>query len=121
AGRHGARELVADGMAALVLRDGRVVRQRESRVSGRGPRSGVEGVAVVGVDDVTGAAAGGAEVARMVVRATERQVRSVEARLMEVDEGGADAEARAASAVAELDVGASGLILAVRITDLGRL
>ena len=97
-GRHGAAELMADGMSLLVLRD-RLVPGEEAGVPVLGPRSG-------GADrqsfacDVAARAAAGAVVARMFVRAEERQMRIVEADLVQVDEAG-DAASRSAAAVAE--------------------
>src|SRR5258708_40035768 len=48
-------------------------------------------------------------------------MRIVETRLVNIDERGRDAEAGAASARSQADVGTSRFVAAVRIADLGRL
>src|SRR5262249_37052631 len=104
-----ARELVADRVAGLILWNRRV------QGSGLAPavlrvRTGVLRVAVVAVDGVAGRATGGAGVARLGVRAEEPQVRIVQARLRDVDEGTRDAVAGRGSAVRRADVGPARLV-----------
>src|SRR5882762_3191339 len=72
--------------------------------------TGVRGLAIVGVDDMAGAAAGGTVVTRLVVRAEEPHQRIVEARLGQVDQRHRDAPAGAGSAVRRADVGAARLV-----------
>src|SRR5260370_30895393 len=55
----------------------------------------------------------------MVSRAEEGKVRLIEPRLVQVDEGGRDAQTRAASTIAEANVGAAGFSLRAGIADVG--
>src|SRR5476651_1328151 len=114
-------------MPGLVLRNGWIACRRlavvaEARVDAR-----VLFVAVVRVDRVAGAAAGGAVVARLVARAEEPQVRIVQARLGDVDDGHRDAASRAGPAIRLANVGTAGLVEflqrsgAVGQADLGKL
>src|SRR4051794_10191356 len=55
----------------------------------------------------------------MIVRAEEGEMRIVEPRFVEIDEGGGDAQAGAAAAIAEADVRLPGFTLGRRIADVG--
>src|SRR5437588_7558941 len=77
-------------------------------------------IAIVGVDDVASRAAGRAVVAGMIVRAQEREMRIVEPRLVEIDEGGRDAQAGAAAAIAEADVRLACLSFRRWVADVGK-
>src|SRR3954452_15767279 len=55
----------------------------------------------------------------MIVRAEERKMRIVEPRLVEIDERGRDAQAGAAAAITETDVGLSCFPFRRRIADVG--
>jgi len=71
--RNRARENVFDGMAGLVLRDGRIGRSAEPGVAERRVGAGMQWIAVVRVNHVAGRASAAAIVARMIVRAGKRQ------------------------------------------------
>src|SRR6266446_10152743 len=109
-GRNRTRELVADGMAGLVPRDGRVLRRALAGMAVFRVRPRVPRVAVVGVHGVARAAAGRAVVAGLLVGAEEPQVRIVQARLGDVDERHRYAAARRRAAVRLADVGPAGLV-----------
>src|SRR5437763_10841241 len=55
----------------------------------------------------------------MIVRTEEGEMRIVEPRLVEIDERGRDAQARAAAAIAEADVRLACLAFGRRIADVG--
>ena len=113
-------EAVFDGVARLVLRDGRVGVHGQAVVPVLGIRPGVDAGAVVGVDHMARATAGGAVVARMVVGAEEVERRVEEARLVEADEGRIDAVLGAEAANAEACVDRpAGVFLRLRDADLG--
>ena len=127
AGRDGAGELVPDRMARLVARDGRVLGLGGAPVAVRGPGPGMAWVAVVGVDDVAGAAARGAVVAGLVVGAEEPSERVVESGLGDVEHRDGDADAGAGPAIGLADVGPARLLQSLQLAqrvgqaDLGEL
>src|SRR4051794_40248548 len=115
--RHRARELMAQRMALLIFRNGFVAGDREAGVAVLRVTGGMQRIAIVGVDDVTSRASGRPVVAGMIVRSEERKMRIVEPRLVQIDERGRDAQAGAAAAIAEADVGLTGFAFRRWITD----
>ena len=86
AGRNRARELVHDRMPALVFRDRWVGAEAEPLMAVLAPPTGIGRRAIVGVDDVTGGAAAGAVIARMIVRPEKAEERIVQPRLLNAEQ-----------------------------------
>ena len=116
--RDAARELVLDGMAALVLANRGVAGEGQALVTILGIPAGVYGRTVVRVDDVAGGTAGGAVVAGMVVAAHEVEQRVVEARLLQVEIDWVNAVQRPEAAFAEAAGGLAGRLDGVRDAEL---
>ena len=95
------RERVTDRMAPLAVRNGRIDGGARAEVARARVRSGVEPVAVVGVDHVAGAAAAGAIVPGMIVGAEERERRVEQPGALETLEDRVRARERAVAAEAE--------------------
>ena len=74
-------------------------------------------VAIVGVDRMASAAPGRAIVTRLVVGAHEPRERIVEPRLVDVEHGDRDAQARAGTAVGLADVGPARLLKALNLAE----
>jgi hypothetical protein len=91
AGRNRAREHVLNRVARFILRYRRVHLRALALVAVRGVRAGMDGRAVVRVDDVARCAAAGAIIARMIVRAHEIERRIKQPRLVERHEYGVGA------------------------------
>src|SRR3954453_24015003 len=106
-------------MSLLVLRNRFVAGDGEAGVAVLRVAGGVKRIAIVGVDDVASRAARRAVIAGVIVRAEEREMRIVEPRLVQIDERGRDAQAGAAVAIAESDVGLSCLPFWRRIPNIG--
>ncbi len=117
--RDGAGELVFDRVALLLFGDHGVGGEREPLVAELGERAGVGRRAVVGVGDVAGGAAGGAEVARVVVAAHEIEQRVVQAGFLEIEVNGVDAVEGAEAALGEAAGGAAGGLEGVGVAQLG--
>ena len=77
-------------------------------------------VAIVGVDHVARRASAGAEVAGLVVRTHERQVRVVEPGLVNVEKRQVDPVQSAEAAIGEAVVRPAGILELVREADEGR-
>ena len=85
-------ELVSDGVARLVLRDGRIrVVLRITLVPERRVNPRVNRVAIVGIHHVARGATARAVITRLIIGAQERQVRIVQARLVHVQQRQVDA------------------------------
>src|SRR5580765_2559540 len=94
--RDRARERVPDWMAALIVAQaGLIAAEAQALVAVLAVVSGVGGGAVVRVDHVTGRAAAGAIVTRMIVRSQETEQGIVQARLLQVQKNWIDAVERA--------------------------
>src|SRR5437763_7709297 len=106
-------------MARFVLRDVRVgvVGRRVAAVAEARVRAGVVDGAVVCVDDVAGGAARLSVVAGRVVRAHEGHDGVVESSFLRAEDDGVNARLRAVAAVTQTDVGLSGHVLAVRVSE----
>src|SRR5919201_236135 len=75
-------------------------------------------VAVIGIDDVAGRAAGGAKIARLVVRAEEGEQRIEQPRLLQAEEDRVRAQPRAQAPIAQLDFGLARQLIRVRAADV---
>src|SRR5262245_12406458 len=104
AGRNGARQFVADGMTRLVFGDGGILGRAEATVAILRIRARIPWVAVIGIDRMASRTAARAVIARMVIRAQERQMRVIQTCFMDVQNGHTDAESRTQSAVTLPDV-----------------
>src|SRR5690606_23228130 len=99
AGGDGAGELVAQGVARFVPVNLRVNRIALAPVAVARINTTVARVAVIGIDDVTGRAAGTAIIAGLVVGAEKPHQRIVQSRLGNVDDRYGDAPAGARAAI----------------------
>src|SRR5262249_14759686 len=95
------RKAVLDRVARHIARDGRIVGEAQTAVAVDRVRAGVHPRAVVPVDHMTGGAAAGAIVARVVIGAQEIEGRVEEAGLLEADQAGVSAVLGPQAAVAE--------------------
>ena len=121
AGGNGARELVLDRMARLVLRNGRIDLRAVRLIAVLGVGPGMHRRAIVGVDDMAGRAAAVAIIAGMIVGAGQRKDRIEQARLLQAEKDRIGAQLGAEAAIAQLDVGPPGIFFRIGIADLGAL
>src|SRR5580700_8250991 len=77
--------------------------------------------AIIGVDHVAGAAAAGAVIAGLVVRAGKREQRIEQAGLLKSQEDRVCAKLRSESPFAQLDLGLARIVVQVRISDFQSL
>src|SRR5205085_8944360 len=82
-------------------------------------RAGVVVRTVVGVDDVTRGATRLSVVARLVVCAHEGHDGVVQTNFLRAEDDGVNARLRAVTAIAQRNVGLSGHVLAVRVSEFG--
>ena len=121
AGGDGARELVLDGMAGFIVRNGGIDFRAVTLVAVLGIRAGVNRRTVVGVDDVAGRAAAVAIVAGMIVGAGHREDGIEQARLLEAKKNRIGPQLGSETPVAQLHVGTPGIFFGVGNADLGAL
>jgi hypothetical protein len=75
--------------------------------------------AVIGIDHMTGAAAAGAVVARLIVGARKREQRIQQAGLLQSEECGIGTQLRSKAARAQFDIGTARLFVEKRNSGLG--
>ena len=109
--------LFALHLREMLAIDRRVDRHRLTLVAVFGVHAGRHPFTVVGVCHMAGAAAGGAIVARLVVRAHEPGVRIIEAGLMNVQHRNGDADAGCRPAVRLADVRAARLLQSLQLAE----
>src|ERR1700675_2038618 len=106
-------------MSGFVVRNRRVQRDAVPKVPVRRKRTGVLCGTVVGINHVTGAAAAGTVVARLIVRAGKREQRIEQARLLQTQEHRIGPQLSPEPALAEFDLRLPRIFLRIGITDLG--
>ena len=117
-GRDRAGELVLERVAALVLRDGRVLLLRAAVVAELGDVGRVDRVAVVGVESVAGRAAARAVVTGLVVRAHVVERRVEQAGLLDADPHRVGAEQGAEAALRQaLEDDPAGLVVVLEADE----
>ena len=108
-----AGELVLERMSGYILRNSRIDLLTGTHVAELGVDRRVARITIVGVDHMATAAAGRAEITRIVVGAEHPQERVVESGLGDVEDRNRDATAGAWATVRLLDVGPAGFFKAL--------
>src|SRR5262249_26778665 len=109
----GGREAMLNGVPGFVLRDRRIWRPRLTHVAGVGIGAGVDRRAIVGLNDLTGAAAARAIIAWMIVGAEKVKRGVEETGLLCSEHGGIRSVLSAQAARAEASTRAAGFLQAL--------